>query len=65
MPNMDGLELLSKGRAQHAWQSLPAVIVSTAGTHAKVREAVARSGSGHVRKRFTTEQIKQKLARLI
>ena len=65
MPNMDGLELLSKVKAEHAWQSLPVVIVSTEGTHAKVLEAVARGGSGYVRKPFTTEQIKQKPAGLI
>ena len=64
MPNMDGLEFLSKVRAEPGWQSLPIVMVSTEGTHAKVLEAVERGASGYVRKPFTAEQIKEKLAGL-
>ena len=64
MPNMDGLEFLTKVRAEQAWQSLPIVMVSTEGTHAKVLEAVERGASGYVRKPFTAEQIKEKLTGL-
>ena len=64
MPNMDGLEFLTKVRAQPAWQSLPIVMVSTEGTHAEVLEAVKRGASGYVRKPFTADQIKEKLAGL-
>lgn len=65
MPNMDGLEFLSKVRAEPGWQGLPIVMVSTEGAHAKVLEAVERGASGYVRKPFTAEQIKEKLAGLI
>lgn len=65
MPNMDGLEFLSKVRAEPSWQALPIVMVSTEGAHAKVLEAVERGASGYVRKPFTAEQIKEKLAGLI
>lgn len=65
MPNMDGLEFLTKVRAEAAWRELPIVMVSTEGTHAKVLEAVERGASGYVRKPFTAEQIKEKLAGLI
>ena len=65
MPNMDGLEFLTKVRAQPAWRSLPIVMVSTEGTQAKVREAVERGASGYIRKPFTAEQIKEKLAGLL
>ncbi len=65
MPNMDGLEFLTKLRAEPAWQQLPVVMVSTEGSHAKVLEAVERGASGYVRKPFTAEQIKEKLAGLI
>ena len=65
MPNMDGLEFLSKVRAEQAWQNLPVVMVSTEGTHAKVLEAVERGASGFVRKPFTADQIKKKLAGLL
>ena len=64
MPNMDGLEFLTKVRGEPAWQNLPVVMVSTEGTHAKVLEAVERGASGYVRKPFTAEQIKEKLAGL-
>lgn len=62
MPNMDGLEFLTKVRAEQAWQNLPIVMVSNEGTHAKVLEAVERGASGYVRKPFTAERIKEKLA---
>lgn len=65
MPNMDGLEFLSKVRAEPNWQQIPIVMVSTEGTHAKVLEAVERGASGYVRKPFTAEQIKEKLAGLL
>ena len=65
MPNMDGLEFLSKVRAEQIWQGIPIVMVSTEGTHAKVLEAVELGASGYVRKPFTADQIKEKLVGLI
>ena len=65
MPNMDGLEFLTKVRAEPAWKDLPILMVSTEGTQAKVLEAVERGASGYVRKPFTAEQIKEKLVGLI
>ena len=65
MPKMDGLEFLSNVRAEAAWQKLPVVMVSTEGTQAKVLEAVERGASGYVRKPFTADQIKEKLASLL
>ena len=65
MPNMDGLEFLTRVRAEQAWQKLPVVMVSTEGAHAKVLEAVERGASGYVRKPFTAEQIKEKLLGLL
>jgi len=62
MPNMDGLELLSKIKASEAWKKLPIVMVSTEGSQAKVLEAVELGAAGYVRKPFTAEQIKEKLA---
>jgi len=65
MPNMDGLEFLTQVRAVEAWAKLPVVMVSTEGSHAKVLEAVERGATGYVRKPFTADQIKEKLAGLI
>jgi two-component system chemotaxis response regulator CheY len=64
MPNMDGLEFLTKVRAEPTWKDLPILMVSTEGTQAKVLEAVERGASGYVRKPFTADQIKEKLAGL-
>ena len=65
MPNMDGLEFLTHLRAEPACQKLPVVMMSTEGTQAKVLEAVERGASGYVRKPFTADQIKEKLAGLL
>lgn len=65
MPNMDGLEFLTKMRAEQVWSAIPVLMVSTEGTQAKVLEAVERGASGYVRKPFTADQIKEKLAGLI
>ena len=62
MPNMDGLELLSKVKANESWKKLPMVMVSTEGSQAKVLEAVELGAAGYVRKPFTSDQIKEKLA---
>ena len=65
MPNMDGLAFLSKVRAEQSWQRIPIVMVSTEGTQAQVLEAMNLGATGHVRKPFTVEQIKEQLAGLI
>jgi len=62
MPNMDGLELLSQLKASEVWMKVPVVMVSTEGSQAKVLEAVEKGAVGYVRKPFTAEQIKEKLA---
>lgn len=65
MPNMDGLQFLSEVRAVDEWKSVPVVMITTEGSHAKVMEAVQLGASGYVRKPFTPDQIKEKLAGLI
>jgi two-component system chemotaxis response regulator CheY len=65
MPNMDGLELLGHIRAAEDWRKIPVIMITTEGAAAKVQEAVALGASGYVRKPFTAEQIKEKLAGLL
>lgn len=65
MPNMDGLQFLSRVRAVETWKSIPFVMITTEGSHARVMEAVQLGASGYVRKPFTPDQIKEKLAGLI
>ncbi len=61
MPNMDGLELLTKIRAKASLKSLPVILITTEGSQAKVLEAVRLGANGYVRKPFTSEQIKEKV----
>jgi len=65
MPNMDGLQFLGQVRANAAWKQVPVVMVTTEGSQNKVLEAVQLGASGYVKKPFTAEQIKEKLAGLI
>jgi two-component system chemotaxis response regulator CheY len=64
MPNMDGIELLRAVKDQAATKDVPVVMVTTEGGSSKVMEAVNLGASGYVRKPFTAEQIKEKLAGL-
>ena len=65
MPNMDGLQLLAQLKQHDKWKSVPFVMVTTEGGQGKVIEAVQLGAAGYVRKPFTAEQIKEKLAGLI
>lgn len=61
MPNMDGLQLLTKLQANPNWNQLPVIMITTEGSQAKVLEAVQLGARGYVRKPFTAEQIKEKV----
>lgn len=65
MPNMDGIEFLAKLRAEDAWKSVPVIMITTEGSQNKVLQALQLGANGYVRKPFTAEQIKEKLAGLI
>ena len=65
MPNMDGLELLAQLRADPQWQQVPIIMVTTEGSQNKVLQALQLGANGYVRKPFTAEQIKEKLAGLV
>jgi len=62
MPKMDGLQLLAQVRASAQWREIPVVMITTEGGEAKVGEAVKLGAAGYVRKPFTADQIKEKLA---
>lgn len=65
MPNMDGLQLLSRLRENPEYSSVPVVMITTEGSQNKVLEAVNLGAAGYVRKPFTADQIKEKLTGLI
>jgi two-component system, chemotaxis family, chemotaxis protein CheY len=65
MPNMDGIELLGRIKNNEATKGVPVIMVTTEGTQAKVMQALELGASGYVRKPFTAEQIKEKLAGIL
>jgi two-component system chemotaxis response regulator CheY len=65
MPNMDGLQLLSHLKASPEWRQVPVIMITTEGGQAKVVEAVQLGAAGYVRKPFTADQIKDKLAGIL
>lgn len=65
MPNMDGIELLSRLKADAEFKSVPIVMVTTEGSQARVMQALELGAAGYVRKPFTPDQIKEKLAGVI
>ena len=62
MPKMDGIQLLAAIKGATEWRGIPVVMVTTEGGEAKVGEAVRLGAAGYVRKPFTADQIKEKLA---
>ena len=65
MPVMDGLQFLTEVRAVEDWKTVPIVMITTEGSQNKVLEAVQLGANGYVRKPFTAEQIKEKLAGIL
>jgi two-component system chemotaxis response regulator CheY len=65
MPNMDGLELLSRLKAHATWKTLPIVMVTTEGSQNKVMQALQLGASAYLKKPFTVEQIKETVMRLL
>ncbi len=65
MPNMDGIELLSKVKADEKLKSVPMIMITTEGSQARVMQALELGAAGYVKKPFTAEQIKEKLTGII
>ncbi|MGA2120037.1 MAG: response regulator [Bryobacteraceae bacterium] len=65
MPKMDGLQFLGRMKENANWEAIPVVMITTEGGETKVAEAVRLGAAGYVRKPFTADQIKEKLAGLL
>lgn len=65
MPNMDGIQFLSKVKADARFKHLPVIMITTEGNQTMVMDAVNLGAAGYVRKPFTAEQIKEKLTGII
>ena len=65
MPNMDGIQLLRALRASEQWRDLPVVLITTEGSQARVQEAVELGATAYIRKPFSADQLREKLAALL
>jgi two-component system chemotaxis response regulator CheY len=65
MPQMDGLQLLGRIKEMDHLRNIPVIMITTEGGQGKVMEAVQLGATGYVRKPFTAEQIKEKLAGIL
>jgi two-component system chemotaxis response regulator CheY len=65
MPKMGGLQLLAALKASAQWRHIPVVMITTEGGETAVGEAVKLGAAGYVRKPFTADQIKEKLAGIL
>lgn len=62
MPVMDGLTFIDNIRANPAWDRTPIIVITTEGAESMTKEAVKKGANNLVKKPFTPEQIKEKLA---
>lgn len=65
MPHMDGLQLLARVKEMEHMKNVPVIMITTEGGQGKVMEAVQLGATGYVRKPFTADQIKEKLAGIL
>jgi len=65
MPVMDGLEFLRNLATLEAGKGVPVVMITTEGSEARVVEALSVGAKGYIRKPFTPEQVKERVAPLI
>ena len=65
MPVMDGLEFLRNLATLEAGKGVPVVMITTEGSEARIVEALSVGAKGYIRKPFTPEQVKERVAPLI
>ena len=65
MPAMDGLEFLRNLANLPAAKNVPVVMITTEGSEARVVEALSVGAKGYIRKPFTPEQVKERVAPLL
>jgi len=65
MPAVDGLEFLKNLAGVEAAKGVPVVMITTEGSEARVVEALSAGAKGYIRKPFTPEQVKERIAPLL
>jgi two-component system chemotaxis response regulator CheY len=61
MPNMNGLELVKKIRAQDKYKAMPIIMVTTEGGKKEVIIALKAGVNNYIVKPFTPQVLKEKL----
>jgi two-component system, chemotaxis family, chemotaxis protein CheY len=64
MPVMDGLELVTRVRANRAWRNISLVMITTESEQSQIVRALAAGAHEYVIKPFTPDAIREKLALL-
>ena len=65
MPVMDGLEFLKNLAGVEEAKGVPVVMITTEGSESRVVEALSNGAKGYLRKPFTPEQVKERVAPLL
>ena len=65
MPVMDGLEFLRNVATEDLAKGVPVVMITTEGSESRVVEALSAGARGYLRKPFTPEQVKERVAPLV
>jgi two-component system chemotaxis response regulator CheY len=65
MPVMDGLEFLKNLATLESARGVPVVMITTEGSEARVVEALSAGAKAYLRKPFTPEQVKERVAPLL
>ena len=65
MPDMDGLALLKRMKADECMQTIPVVMVTTEGSHERIDDFLAHGAAAYIKKPFTPEAIRQTLNNLL
>ena len=65
MPNMSGLELIQKMKAEETLRNIPIVMITTEGSDEKVNMVKDMGANGYIKKPFLPEEIKVKLCEIM
>jgi two-component system chemotaxis response regulator CheY len=65
MPAMDGLEFIRQLASVETARNVPVVMITTEGSESRVVDALSAGAKGYIRKPFTPEQVKERLAPLL
>ena len=65
MPTMDGLEFVRQLQSLENAKGVPVVMITTEGSEARVVEAISNGARAYIRKPFTADQFKERVAPLL